>query len=103
MSLWNNLTDNAKDSCYRERMDKMYQGTWFFLKLQFCEMQALKFCVLLTGRLHFINIWRLQFLMDLFENVDRQCKRTMLVRKSSQNVLKNQLCLTIASLLALVG
>ena len=67
----NNLIDNAKDPCYRERIDKIYQRTQFFQKLQFCEMQALKFCVLLTDRLHFINIWRLQFLMDLFENVDR--------------------------------
>ena len=60
-----------------------------FLKLQLCELQALKFCVFLSGRLHFINILKLRFLMDLFENVDRQCKRAALVRKSSQNVPKN--------------
>ena len=42
-----------------------------FLEIAVCEMQALKFCVFLTGRLHFINDWRLQFLMDLFENVGR--------------------------------
>ena len=53
--------------------------------MRFCEMQALKFCVFLMDRLHFTHIWRLQFLMDLFENADRQCKRTTLVRKRSQN------------------
>ena len=48
-----------------------------------------------TGRLYFIKIWRLRFLINFFEN--------MLLRKSSQNVSKNKLCLIITNLLGQVG
>ena len=68
--------------------------------LVFLEIAIL--CVL-TGRMRVINIWRLQFLMDVFENVNRQCKRTTLMRKGSQNAPRNKLCLIIANLLAQIG
>ena len=60
-----------------------------FPEIAILQTAGTKLLCVLTGRLHFINIWRLQFLMDLFENVDRQCKRTTFVKKSSQNVSKN--------------
>ena len=28
------LTDNSKDPCYRERIDKMYQNTLVFLEIE---------------------------------------------------------------------
>ena len=42
----------------------------------FVKGRKQNFAFFLTGRLHFINIYRLQFLMNIFENVDRKCKRT---------------------------
>ena len=60
-----------------------------FPEIAILQTAGTKLLCVLTGRLHFINIWRLHILMDLFENVDRQCKRTTLVKKSSQNVPKN--------------
>ena len=41
--------------------------------------------------------------MKVFESVDKECKRTMFVRKSNQNVPKSLRCLTIASSLGQVG
>ena len=61
-----------------------FSRNWNFVK---CGQQ--NFAFFLTSRLHFINICRLQFLVNVFENVNRQFKRTMLLRISSQNVPKN--------------
>ena len=77
---------------------KCSKGLSFSKPYSFVKCKHQNFVCFLTGRLHFVNDCRFQFLMDLFENVDRQCKRTTLVRKSSQNVTKNKLCLTIESL-----
>ena len=42
-----------------------------FLEIGISENVGKKILRFLTGRLHFINIWRLQLLMNIFENVDR--------------------------------
>ena len=56
--------DNAKNLCYRERIDKKYQR--IFLEIAMLRRAGPNFCLFLTGRLHFINIYWLQFFDGCF-------------------------------------